>query len=62
MPKTQKSIFHTQIDGIPKDQLSTLRGLPNSSFPINKPGPTAKNVHVAKIIHALGFQLLLAKE
>ena len=59
MPKIQKTIFHTQIDGMPNDQLSTLIGLPNSSFPMIKPGPKAKNIQAAVIIQALGFKLLL---
>ena len=62
IPKIQKTIFHTQIDGIPNDQLSTLTGLPNSSFPINKPGPKAKNTQAPTIIQALGFKLLLPTE
>ena len=59
MPKTQKTMFHTQIDGMPKDQLSTLTGLPNNSLPIINPGPNAKNIHAEVIIQALGFKLLL---
>ena len=58
----QNIIFQTQIDGIPNDQLSTLPGLPNKSFPVIAPGPTAKNSHDITIIQALGFKLLLARE
>ena len=47
MPRIQKTIFHTQIDGMPNDQLSTLTGLPNNSFPMSKPGPKAKNTQAA---------------
>ena len=61
-PSIQNTIFHTQIDGIPKDQLSTLIGFPNNSFPIISPGPNAKNNQAIRIIHALGLRLLLVKE
>ena len=61
-PNIQKTIFHTQIEGIPKDQLSTFTGFPNNSFPIIKPGPKAKNIQVIVIIHALGFKLFLVNE
>ena len=59
MPKIQKTIFHTQIDGMPNDQLSTLFGFPNNRFPINKPGPIEKNIQAIVTIHARGFRLLL---
>ena len=61
-PKIQKTIFHTQIEGIPKDQLSTLIGFPNSSLPKTNPGPKAKNSQAPVMIHALGFKLLLLSE
>ena len=62
IPIPQKITCHTQIEGIPKDQLSTLIGLPNNSLPIIKPGPNAKNIQTTNIIHALGFKLLLDNE
>ena len=62
IPKIQNIIFQTQIEGIPNDQLSTLTGFPNSSFPIIKPGPKAKNTQTIEIIHALGFKLRLPIE
>ena len=62
IPSSQKIICHTHIDGIPKDQLSTLFGFPKKSFPKTKPGPTAKNIQTTVTIHALGFKLLLRKD
>ena len=62
IPKIQNTTCHTQIDGIPNDQLSTLAGLQKSSFPIIDPGPKAKNNQAPAKIHALGLRLLLVRE
>ena len=62
IPSIQKMICQTQIDGIPNDQLSTLPGLPNISFPIIKPGPKAKNIQATVTIQALGFKLRRVNE
>ena len=46
------------MEGIPKDQLSTLLGFPKISFPIIVPGPKAKKIQAIVTIQALGFKLL----